>query len=108
VVQQINVRALAAKLAANEPVYLVDVRQPWEHETAALPNSLLLPLNELVGRTEEVHPPEAALVVVYCHHGIRSLSGAALLETAGFKNVASLTGGIDAWSILVDPKVPRY
>jgi adenylyltransferase/sulfurtransferase len=108
VVRQINVRDLAARIAENESVFLVDVRQPWEHETAALPNSLLVPLNELVGRMDEVRPPQDALVVVYCHHGIRSLSGAALLENAGFKNVASLAGGIDAWSTLIDPKLPRY
>ena len=107
-VRQINARDLAAKIAANEPVFLIDVRQSWEHETAALPNSLLVPLNELVGRMDEVRPPQDALVVVYCHHGIRSLSGAALLESAGFKNVASLSGGIDAWSLQIDPSVPRY
>jgi rhodanese-related sulfurtransferase len=108
VVRQINVQDLSAKFTAREPVYLVDVRQPWEHELAALPNSLLVPLNELVGRMDEVRPPQDALVVVYCHHGIRSLSGAALLENAGFKNVASLAGGIDAWSALIDPELPRY
>jgi rhodanese-related sulfurtransferase len=108
VVRQIGARELAAKLSAKQPVYLLDVRQPWEHETAALPNSLLVPLNELAGRMDELHPPDDALVVVYCHHGIRSLSGAAILENAGFKNVASLAGGIDAWSILVDPRAPRY
>jgi rhodanese-related sulfurtransferase len=108
VVRQLNVRDLAAKLTAKESVYLIDVREPWEHETAALPNSVLVPLNELIGRTDELHPPEGALVVVYCHHGIRSLSGAALLENAGFKNAVSLAGGIDAWSLHIDPKVSRY
>ena len=107
-VRQINVRDLAARIAANEPVFLVDVRQPWEHQMAALHNSLMVPLNDLVGRMDEVRPPRDALVVVYCHHGIRSLSGAALLESAGFKNVASLSGGIDAWSLQIDPSVPRY
>jgi rhodanese-related sulfurtransferase len=47
-------------------------------------------------------------VVVYCHHGVRSQAGAALLERLGFKDVVSLAGGIDAWSLLVDPRVPRY
>jgi adenylyltransferase/sulfurtransferase len=108
VVRQLNVRDLAAKLAAKEPVYLIDVRDPWEHETAALPNSVLVPLNELIGRIDELYPPDEAVVVVYCHHGIRSLSGAALLEAAGFKNVVSLTGGIDAWSLHIDPKLARY
>jgi rhodanese-related sulfurtransferase len=108
VVRQLNVRDLAAKLAGKESVYLIDVREPWEHETAALPNSVLVPLNELMSRTDELNPPEWALVVVYCHHGIRSLSGAALLEGAGFKNVVSLAGGIDAWSLHIDPKLSRY
>jgi adenylyltransferase/sulfurtransferase len=107
-VRQIQVRELAAKMAAGEPVYLLDVRQPWEHETAALPGSVLIPLDELVARAGEVRPPEGALVVVYCHHGIRSLSGAALLEQMGIANPLSLAGGIDAWSHHVDPKVPRY
>ena len=53
-------------------------------------------------------PPTGALLVVYCHHGIRSMSAAQFLERAGFTNVVSLAGGIDAWSVEVDPKVPRY
>jgi adenylyltransferase/sulfurtransferase len=108
VVRQINVGELNQKLTAGEPVYFVDVRQPWEHETAAFLDSRLIPLNELIARLDEVQPPAGALVVVYCHHGIRSLSGAALLESAGVHNVVSLAGGIEAWSVQVDPKVPRY
>jgi adenylyltransferase/sulfurtransferase len=108
VVRQIDVRQLAARLKAGEPVYLLDVRQPWEHETAALPGSVLIPLDQLAARSDEVRPPAGAEVVVYCHHGVRSLSGAALLERLGFADVASLAGGIDAWSLVVDPAVPRY
>jgi len=105
---QITVQQLAARLEAGEPTYLVDVRQPWEHDTAALPGSVLLPLDQLPARFGEVEPPDGALIVVYCHHGIRSQSGAALLRQAGFPDVASLAGGIDAWSRLVDARVPRY
>jgi len=76
VVRQVDVRRLAAKLKAGEPVYLLDVRQPWEHETAALPGSVLIPLDQLAARAGEVRPPEGAAVVVYCRHGVRSLSGA--------------------------------
>jgi adenylyltransferase/sulfurtransferase len=107
-VRQIRPRELAAKLAAGEPVWLLDVRQPWEHDLAALPGSTLIPLGELPHRADEVQPPAGAQVVVYCHHGVRSLSGAALLEQAGVADVASLAGGIDAWSEQVDPSVPRY
>jgi rhodanese-related sulfurtransferase len=108
VVRQIGASELAAKLSARQPVYLVDVRQPWEHDLAALPDSVLVPLNELPGRIDELRPADDALVVVYCHHGIRSLSGAAILENAGIRNVVSLSGGIDAWSLLIDSNVPRY
>jgi rhodanese-related sulfurtransferase len=106
--RQITVHDLAAKLQAREAVFLVDVRQPWEHELVALPGSVLLPLQQLASRAAEVQPPAQALIVVYCHHGIRSLSGAALLERNGLTNVVSLAGGIDAWSLEIDPQVPRY
>jgi rhodanese-related sulfurtransferase len=107
-IQQIDTSDLAEKLAHGEPVHLLDVREPWEHERAALPKSQLIPLKELLYRVEEIQVPEATLIVVYCHHGIRSLSAAALLGQSGFSNVASLRGGIDAWSIEIDPRVPRY
>lgn len=107
-ISHIRVQELAEKLQQGEPVYLVDVRQPWESELCQLPESLLIPLAELPGRLSEVQPPEGAMVVVYCHHGVRSMSGASILQEAGFPNVASLVGGIDAWSQRVDPKVPRY
>jgi len=106
-VRQITVRELSERMAAGQPTYLVDVRQPWEHDTAALAGSLLVPLGELVERIDEVAPPEGALVVAYCHHGVRSLSAAALLARVGIEAV-SLAGGIDAWSREVDPGVPRY
>jgi len=107
-VQQIRPEVLADKLRAEEPVYLIDVRQPWEHDYCALPDSVLIPLDELPSRLDEVQPPAGATVVVYCHHGIRSLSGAAILEQAGLSPAYSLAGGIEGWSLLIDPTVPRY
>jgi adenylyltransferase/sulfurtransferase len=107
VIHQITPTELAARLG-KEPVYLLDVRQPWEHETASLPGSALIPLNELDARLAEVQPPDGSLLVAYCHHGVRSLTAAHVLQRNGFTNVASLAGGIDAWSLEVDPSVPRY
>ncbi len=107
-VREIDVHELCRRLTAGEPVYLLDVRRPWEHETAALPDSVLVPLHELPARAAEVRPPEGALLVVYCHHGIRSLHAAAVLEQLGHAGVVSLHGGIDAWSQHIDPAVPRY
>ena len=107
-VAQITARELANKIMDGESIYLVDVRQPWEFEHCRLDNAFLIPLNELMDHLGELDPPEGALTVVYCHHGIRSLSGAALIMQAGIENVVSLSGGIDAWSKTVDSKVPVY
>ena len=107
-VQEIAPRELARRLANDHPVYLLDVRQPWEHAAAALPGSVLIPLGELAARAGEVRPDPGGLLVVYCHHGVRSLQGAALLQKLGVANVASLAGGIEAWSCEVDPGVARY
>jgi adenylyltransferase/sulfurtransferase len=105
--REITVDELARRMAAGEPTYLVDVRQPWEHQLVALAGSVLVPLGELADLIDEVTPPEGALVVAYCHHGVRSLSAVAILEQAGISAV-SLAGGIDAWSREIDPDLPRY
>ncbi|WP_437564896.1 rhodanese-like domain-containing protein [Sorangium sp. So ce542] len=107
-VQQISVKELFLKLKAGEPVVLLDVRTPGEHEIAALPGSTLIPLTELAERADEVGAPDGALIVAYCHHGVRSLSAAVILEKLGHARVASLQGGIDAWSVHIDESVPRY
>ncbi len=107
-VRQIDPKDLAGRMTDGKSIHLLDVRQPWEHEMAALPASQLIPLSELSARAGEIQPAVDALLVVYCHHGIRSLSAAALLEQLGHPNVVSLAGGIDAWSRLIDPRIPRY
>lgn len=99
---------LAEKLRRGERVWLLDVRHEWERQLARLPGEALIPLHELPGRLDEVRPPEGAEIVCYCHHGVRSLSAAAILRQAGFGNAVSLAGGIDLWSRVIDPSVPRY
>ena len=106
-IQQIAVKQLAARMEAGERFYFLDVRQPAEHAIAALPGSKLIPLNELAARVAEVQVPADATLVVYCHHGIRSMHAGMFLAQRGFTPV-SLAGGIDAWSIEIDPDVPRY
>ncbi|MFO0802404.1 MAG: rhodanese-like domain-containing protein [Gemmataceae bacterium] len=107
-IPQIKPEELKRKLDAGEPVFLLDVRNYDEHSYCHLPGSTLVPLGELAGRLDEVNPPADALTVVYCHHGVRSLTGAAILMQAGHVNVASLSGGIEAWSVRINPSVPRY
>ena len=84
-----------------------DVRFPGEHAFVALPGSVLIALPELEERAEELEPFRGRPVVVYCHHGVRSLDGAAYLLARGLDAV-SLHGGIDLYSRLVDPRLPRY
>ena len=111
--RQISVDELAALRQAGPAPLLLDVRQPWENQTCALPDSLLVPLPELDERWGVVAEaaaaaPAGSLIVAYCHHGVRSLSAAALLEARGVTPVVSLAGGIDAWSQRIDPTVTRY
>ena len=86
---------------------LLDVRFPYENAYVALPDSVLIPLPELDERADELEALRGRPVVVYCHHGVRSLDGAAYLISRGLDAV-SLHGGIDLYSRLVDPKLPRY
>jgi rhodanese-related sulfurtransferase len=96
-------------LENKEDVALVDVRQIKEWNFCKIDGAILAPLPELDARAQgELQPLKARRVVVYCHHGVRSLRAAAFLRQLGFENVHSLAGGIDAWSVIVDPGVPRY
>jgi adenylyltransferase/sulfurtransferase len=105
---EISVRKLAHDLENGHALQLIDVRQPWEHDVAHLPGSVLIPLAELAQRIAEVPADPLIPVVLYCHHGVRSLSAVSYLQRHGYAHVRSLAGGIDAWSREVDPTVPRY
>jgi sulfur-carrier protein adenylyltransferase/sulfurtransferase len=87
-------------------VTLLDVREPWEYELAHLPGATLIPLGTLPAAVATLDPSRPT--VVYCHHGMRSLSAARFLAARGFHPVWNLEGGIDAWSLEVDPATPRY
>ncbi|MGL4554979.1 MAG: rhodanese-like domain-containing protein [Gemmataceae bacterium] len=109
-VPEISVQQLAERLKAGEKPFLLDVRQPFEAQLATLPDSVLIPLNRLGAELESLRArvPEGAQMVVYCHHGGRSHAATQGLLANGFTDVVNLAGGIDAWSLLVDPTVPRY
>ena len=99
--------AEAAALLKESRARLLDVREPWESATAGIEGSLAMPMGEVPARAHQELDPEER-VVVYCHHGQRSLNVAAWLRNQGFEQVQSLRGGIDAWSRQVDPAVKRY
>lgn len=98
--------ALAARMRAGTAPALVDVREPYEWSIARLPDARLVPLNSLPQAVRSLDPD--AELVVYCHHGMRSAAAAAWLRDQGFTHVRNLEGGIDRWSLEVDPAVRRY
>jgi glyoxylase-like metal-dependent hydrolase (beta-lactamase superfamily II)/rhodanese-related sulfurtransferase len=85
--------------------FVLDVRNPDEFETANI-GGYLIPLSQLPQRIGELNREQE--IVVHCHTGRRSARAVEFLYESGFKNVKNLTGGIDAWSQLIDPKIPRY
>ncbi|WP_181408809.1 ThiF family adenylyltransferase [Schumannella soli] len=91
-------------LLEERPV-LLDVREPAEAEIARIPGSLLIPFDQLTLRMGELDATKP--LVVYCHHGIRSDEALTILRRQGFA-ARHLTGGIESWSLTVDPAVPRY
>ena len=89
-----------------ETVVLLDVREPYERRLASIEPSLHIPLQEVPERLSEI--PKDKAVIIYCHSGVRSMMVAGFLANRGWESVANLSGGIDAWSLEVDPRVPRY
>lgn len=86
---------------------LLDVREPWEHQTASLEGAKLIPMGDVPSRAHQELDPDDR-IVVFCHHGVRSLKVANWLRQQGFEQAQSMRGGIDQWSKSVDGKVPLY
>jgi rhodanese-related sulfurtransferase len=103
---QWSVQEVAERLKDGKPPKLLDIREPAEYDIVHLPNAILATqevVNELLesgDRGEEI--------VCICHHGVRSLNAANFLRQQGFTQVRSMKGGLDAWSLQIDPKLPRY
>jgi rhodanese-related sulfurtransferase len=102
-----DVARLAPQIGAGM-VVLVDCREPHEWSFNHLPNSYHLPLGEIMGAKMVPSPLCGVPVIVYCHHGMRSLKAARVLRAAGHPAAFSMTGGIDIWSLEIDAAVPRY
>ncbi|MCC7491517.1 MAG: ThiF family adenylyltransferase [Fimbriimonadaceae bacterium] len=103
---EISPADLAAKLAAGAECCLVDVRETWEWDLCRIGGALLAPLGELTAHLDRI--PRDRLVVTYCHAGVRSMRALERLRAAGYEQVQSLAGGIEAWAQQIDPQVPRY
>ena len=100
--EELSPAELAALL---DEVTLLDVREPWEFDIAALPGAILVPLSSLPGAFETLDTTKP--VVVYCHHGTRSENARIYLAERGL-TASNLVGGIDRWARDVDPSVTRY
>ena len=107
---EISVSETREKLTAagTERPRLIDVRDPDEFAYCQLPNAELVPLATVPVDAAGKLPDKAAEIIVYCHHGMRSMQAVGQLRALGYTNARSMAGGIDRWSREVDPGVPRY
>jgi adenylyltransferase/sulfurtransferase len=99
---------LQRRRARGDDLLLLDVRDEDEFQKAHIEGAKLIPVDALEDRLDEIESFRNRPVVVHCHHGPRSRRAAKLLLARGFAQVEELTGGIEAWSVTVDPGVPRY
>lgn len=105
--EQLDATTVAQRLREKpDSVVLLDVREPFERQLASIRPSLHIPMADVPERLGEI--PKNRQVIVYCHSGSRSMMVAGFLAANGFSSVANLSGGIDSWSVRVDPEVPRY
>jgi rhodanese-related sulfurtransferase len=102
---EIDNKKIEKWIKEEKPFHLLDVRRDDERELVHL-GGIHIPLDQLEARFEEI-PRDKLPVIVYCHHGVRSLYAVQFLKFHGL-DALSLRGGIDAWSLEIDPNVPRY
>lgn len=105
---------LKQRLDAGEALILLDVREPFERAFCTLPTpsrglDLHVPMRTIPERLDAIRDAaRQGPLVVYCHHGVRSLTACRWLAAQGVSGVHNLDGGIDAYAIEADPGVPRY
>ncbi|HEV7607568.1 MAG TPA: rhodanese-like domain-containing protein [Steroidobacteraceae bacterium] len=105
-IREISVEELKARRDLGENPLVLDVREEWELQLASIPGVVHVPMNQVPARLSELSPKSETIVM--CHAGGRSMRVAHFLADQGFTNVANLSGGISAWSQLVDATVPQY
>jgi rhodanese-related sulfurtransferase len=105
---EIGVQAVAALRAEGDPFLFLDCREPDEHAIARIEGAMLIPMQTIPERLADLEPHRGSRIVVHCHHGVRSLRVARFLRERGFAHAQSMAGGIEAWSLEIDPATPRY
>jgi rhodanese-related sulfurtransferase len=97
------------RMEAGEQLQLVDVREPHEERVAAINGATLIPMRTVPANLQKIEGmADDAAVIVFCHHGMRSLQVVNWLREQGVSNCQSMAGGIDRWSLEIHPAVPRY
>jgi adenylyltransferase/sulfurtransferase len=103
---EVTVEEASRQLAKATPPLLIDVREADEFALCHIEGARLIPMNSIPTRLAEL--PQDVPVLIHCHHGGRSMKVTHFLRSKGYTQVSNVKGGIDAWSLKVDPKVPRY
>lgn len=106
---EISPREVADLQKSGKPVSLIDVREPNEWAISRIEGASLVPMNTVPANLQTLEgQADVNDLIVYCHHGVRSLQVVAWLREKGIENCLSMAGGIDRWSLEIDPNVPRY
>ena len=105
---EIDVRQVKELLDKQVDFLFLDCREPDEHQFCRVAQAQLIPLREIPGKKQVFLEQAAQRVVVMCHHGMRSMNAAQWLRANGIVNAQSMAGGIEEWSLKIDPSVPRY
>ena len=107
-IPEISATELKERMDRDQPLLLVDVREPFEKDIADLPDygQVRIPVGELMARTDELDPGEA--IVLYCRSGARSAWAVQQLQQKGYGSVLNLRGGILGWREEVDPSLRAY
>jgi rhodanese-related sulfurtransferase len=97
------------RIDAGEPLMLIDVREPEEYAITRIDGATLIPMRSIPANLQQLEAKaDEATLIVFCHHGVRSLNVVNWLRQQGVDACQSMSGGVDAWSTSIDPSVPRY
>jgi rhodanese-related sulfurtransferase len=106
---EITPQEVQRRIAAGENLALIDVREPAEFQLARMEGAELVPMRSVPAELSRLDAcAGAAPLIVFCHHGVRSLNVVHWLRQHGVGACQSMAGGIDRWSLEIDPRVPRY
>lgn len=105
---ELTVAQCHSLMTGDSPPLVIDCREVREYAHCRIEGSTLIPLSDFMGNAEAHFKEASTPTIIYCHHGVRSLNAVYYLREKGFTHTYSMMGGIDAWSVEIDPSVVRY